>query len=139
MDEDVLAYVDRPHEYNGITVEGIPPYLVGGDYVKMFNDDKVKRNIRINVKLAIPARLYILIDDRLTTPQWLRDDFRDTGDNIGVERGPRFFDGKWRKGKTQFGVGPGIGVDETFSVWARDIPHPGMVTLGSLTLDDSRG
>jgi len=87
MDEDALAYVDRPHEYNGITKEGMPSYLLGGDYVKMFNSDKVRHDIQIHVKLAVAAKLYILFDDRLTPPKWLRDSFRDTGDDIGMETG----------------------------------------------------
>jgi len=137
MGEDVLTYVDRRHEYNGITQEGIPSYLVGGDYVKTFNSDKVNRDIRLNVILAAPARLYILFDDRLTTPVWLRDGFRDTGDDIGMERGDSFIDGERHYGKAVLNVGPGNGVDDIYSVWVRDVPHPGVVALGSLSLSEA--
>ncbi|NOY41203.1 MAG: FecR domain-containing protein [Planctomycetes bacterium] len=142
MDEDALAYVDRPHEYNGITKEGMPSYLLGGDYVKMFNEDKVRNDIQVQVKLAVAAKLYILFDDRLTPPKWLRDNFRDTGDNIGMETGGTgFYNGKWRVPKSPpRGVGPGVvlGVIDTHSVWVRDVPNPGTVTLGAITSSDTK-
>lgn len=131
MGEDALAYVDREsHQYNGLTKEGMPPYLVGGDYVKTFICDRITHDIQIRVKLAVPARLYILLDDRLAPAQWLRDNFRDTGDNIGIERGPYFSGGRWENAETPADVGPGVGVDDTLSVWVRDVPKARVVVLG---------
>ncbi len=136
MDEDALVYVDRQHEYNGITKKGMPSYLLGGDYVKMFNDDKIRHDIQIEVKLAVVAKLYILFDDRLTPPKWLRDSFLDTGDNIGIERENAVFsEGRWRILTQQRTVGPGLDmrVSNTLSVWVRKVSSPGVVTLGAIT------
>jgi len=139
--EDVFPYVDRPHRYIGIAKAGLPPYLVGGDYVKTFNDDKIREDIRVSVQLAVPARLYVLFDDRLATPKWLRDKFRDTGDNIGVELSVWFHEG-WYDRKPLRNVKPGESVDgivldkkapvvDSLSVWVRDISEAGVVALGA--------
>src|SRR5262249_14448522 len=66
MQEDAKAFADREeHEWNGATTDGMPSYLVGGDYVKTFNNDKVKRDIEITVTLDRPSKLYVLFDKRI--------------------------------------------------------------------------
>jgi len=100
MAEDALAYVDRvAHQYNGVTAEGLPSCL-GADYVKTFNRDKYNRKLklinsskdsersRLEVTLSAPAKLYVLFDNRWPPPRWLTREFRDTGDDIGLDRGP---------------------------------------------------
>ena len=58
MQEDAKAFADREeHEWNGITSDGMPAYLLGGDYVKTFNNDKIKNDIEITVKLDRAAKL----------------------------------------------------------------------------------
>lgn len=124
LDEDALAYVDRGHQWNGIDYRGIPKYLLGADYVKAFNADVVRKNIKVSVTLARPAKLYLFCDDRLEAPHWLRKDFRNTGDKIGLE-------GVRRKGKSPHGkVGPGANVREQFSIWERVVLEPTTITLG---------
>ncbi|HZZ28984.1 MAG TPA: FecR family protein [Pirellulales bacterium] len=131
MAEDAKAFVDREaHEWNGVTVAGLPPYLLGGDYVKTFNNDKVKHDIEINITVARPCRLFILFDDRIPAPAWLQESFRNTGDKIGVDEGPYVVNGKLRT-EHQSGVGPGVSIDNVDSVWERDILVPGSVQLGA--------
>ena len=62
----------------------MPAYLVGGDYVKTFNNDKFSK-IEVYVTLVRPAYLYVLFDKRGVPPKWLRDEFEFTGDDIGVD------------------------------------------------------
>ena len=131
MQEDALAFVDREaHQWNGLDEKGIPDYLLGADYVKTFNSDKFNKDIAVSVKLAVPSRLYILFDDRLPVPEWLQNGFRDTGDNIGMDTGPYFTNGQWHN-KTPPGVGPGESVEDTLSVWVKEVAEPGTVYLGS--------
>lgn len=131
MREDALAFVDREaHEWNGIDRSGMPAYLVGGDYVKTFNNDKFNHNVRISVRLARPARLYVLFDNRLDPPAWLREGFHDTLDDIGLDVGPFKTKGQWHN-KGPAGVGPGESVEDTFSVWTRIVEAPGLVSLGA--------
>jgi hypothetical protein len=131
MAEDAKAFVDREaHEWNGVTAAGIPSYLLGGDYVKTFNNDKVRKDIEITVTFARPCRLFILFDDRIPAPAWLVEGFRNTGGKIGVDEGPYTVgNGKW-KTEHQPGVGPGVSVDNIDSIWECEIPEAGTICLG---------
>jgi len=131
MAEDAKAFVDREaHEWNGVTAAGMPSYLLGGDYVKTFNNDKVRKDIEISVTVAQPCRLFILFDDRIPAPDWLEEGFHNTGDKIGVDEGPYMVgNGKW-KTEHQPGVGPGVSVDNIDSIWECDILQPGTIRLG---------
>jgi hypothetical protein len=127
--EDALAYVDRPqHDWNGVDAKGLPPYLIGADYVKPFNSDKMRNDVEIFVSLGKPARLFVLLDDRVSPPEWLREGYRDTGDEIGMDCGTFTLDGVeyW----FPKGTGAGNSLDVTFSVWERTVERPGIVRLG---------
>jgi hypothetical protein len=129
MQEDARAFVDRQsHKWNGVDSSGMPCYLLGGDYVKTFNNDKCRKDIEIIVTLNEPCKLYILFDDRISAPTWLRENFRDTGDKIGVDGGPRNYNGVLSKGVTA-GTGAGVSVDDLLSVWVREVNSPGPVRL----------
>ena len=138
MQEDAKAFADREeHEWNGVTTEGIPSYLLGGDYVKTFNNDKVKNDIEITVKLDRAAKLYILFDKRIPAPAWLQKGFRPTGDEIGVDEGVYVVDGVWYT-KHHPGKGPGVSIDHNSTIWVRDVKGPCCVKLGpteSTTVD----
>jgi hypothetical protein len=131
MREDALTYVDRPaHEWNGVDERGMPSYLIGADYVKTFNDDKIRQDVEISVTLCRPATLYVFLDVRVPPPDWLVGDFHDTGDKIGVDNGP-FYAQRYKKfANYARGVGPGESIDEVCSVWKRIVPKPGIVKLG---------
>jgi hypothetical protein len=124
--EDCQAYVDRMHEWNGIDKRGLPPFLVGGDYVMTYNDDKITSEIEVALEVRQPANLYVLLDDRVPTPAWLELDFVNTNWKVGGDDG-------WEEGDIHVGVGPGESVEQTFSVWRRVVKEPTTVVLGSLT------
>jgi hypothetical protein len=129
MREDALAYADRPkHDWNGIDATGMPPYLIGADYVKTFNIDKMRNDVEICVSLASPARLFILLDDRVSPPAWLREAFRDTGDDIGLDCGPFVVDGT--PIAFDHDAGAGKSVDVRFSIWERIVKKAGAIRLG---------
>lgn len=129
MGEDVLSYVDRPYEWNGLTSAGMPEFLVGADYVKTFCSRKVLP-IEVTVKLARPADLYIFWDDRAPQTEWLTRRFTDTGFDIGLDQAPCVQIGSnWK-----LGVGPGDEVDLPFSVWHRAVAKAGSVKLGSFEM-----
>jgi hypothetical protein len=123
--EDCPAYVDRRHQYNGVDARGLPPELRNADYVLTFNDHKVSSDLQIEVTLERPARLYILFDDRAATPEWLQASFTDTGWDVGLDEG-------YRDGTIANAIGPGNSIEQTLSVWARDVTTPGQVVLGPL-------
>lgn len=129
--EDAKAFVDRiPHEWNGIDAKGMPAYLLDGDYVKSFNDDKNISTIEVSVKLEQPANLYVLWCKRVPAPQWLRDDFEETGDEIGVDEGRHVFRDGTVHNRDGPGVGPGVSIDSIHTVWRRTVNKPSVVRLG---------
>lgn len=126
--EDCRAYVDRLHEWNGMDVRKLPAFLVGGDYVMTYNDDKITTEIQIAVEVGQPANLYVLIDDRVPPPEWLTRDFVDTKWDVGCDEG-------WEDKIIDSGVGAGQSIDHVFSVWQRVVPEPTTVVLGPLSYE----
>ncbi|MEO1497054.1 MAG: FecR family protein [Planctomycetota bacterium] len=132
MGEDAVAYVDREeHQWNGLEAGGMPAYLVGGDYVKMFNHDKVAADFAMELEVAQPVSLYVLFDKRVPPPEWLTTDFEATGDEIGLDIGPFLNLGGTMNLDHSAGSGPGVSVDDVLTVWKRVIPHPAIVRLGA--------
>jgi FecR protein len=128
--EDCRAYVDRDHEWNGLDDRGLPPFLVGGDYVMTFNDDKIVTEFEMAVTLNQPAALYVLVDDRVAPPEWLKRDFVDTHWDVGSDE-------SFPDRIIESGVGPGKCIDHVCSVWRRDVPDASTVVLGALSREES--
>ena len=112
LEEDCLAFVDRNHQWNGLEATGMPPFLVGTDYIMPFNDDKFVSGLELKLTLARPATLYIFLDDNMEAPVWLRDKFTDTGLGIGLDCSRT----EWHRNHS-LGVGPGNSIDFKFSIW----------------------
>jgi hypothetical protein len=127
LDDDCLAFVDRNHQWNAVDPKGMPPFLVGADYIMPFNDDKFIRGLELKVRLLRPATLYVFLDNNMSVPSWLRNDFTDTGVDIGLDCAKT----EWHKDHS-LGVGPGRSIDFKFSIWKREVKKAGTVTLGGI-------
>jgi ferric-dicitrate binding protein FerR (iron transport regulator) len=139
MREDCRAYVDRHHQWNGVTRAGMPEALRGADYVMTFNADKLQADLAIRVDLAAPARLFVLFDKRLPPPKWLADRFRNTDDEVGVDENLRTPTPPFPSiPRIDSAVGPGESIDTVYSVWAMDVPKRGQVELGALPRQELR-
>ncbi|MEX2170802.1 MAG: FecR domain-containing protein [Pirellulales bacterium] len=128
--EDALAYADRPqHDWNGVDAQGMPSYLIGADYVKPFNNDKMRGDVELSVTLARPARLFIFFDTRVPAPNWLHANFQNTGETLGLDVGRYVLDGVefFRADQAE---GAGNSIDATFSIWEQEVRQPGVVRLG---------
>lgn len=123
--EDCRAYVDREHEWNGVSEAGLPEFLVGGDYVMTFNEDKTDTEFEMTVELAQPANVYVLIDNRVPPPEWLARDFVDTGVDIGLDEVHLHVN-------MEAATGSGKSLDQFYSVWKREVEHASSVILGPL-------
>ena len=110
--EDAPAYVDRSHQWNGLSADGLPRFLVGADYVMPFNEDKRVEQLRVAVTFARDANVYVIFDGRVPTPEWLISRFEDTGIDIGLDEGPSLTLPDWTTG-----VGGGESIDTQFRVW----------------------
>ena len=127
LDDDVPAYVDRTHQWNGLDRGGLPAFLRGADYIMTFNDDKWMKDLSVTVQLARSATLYVFYDTRLATPRWLPERFTDTGVSIGLD------EGQWPGGSPQsVGRGPGTSIDTVFSVWRCELGPEETIDLGNV-------
>lgn len=138
--EDARAFVDREfHQWNGHTEAGMPEYLHGADYVRMFNNDKMNENIEIEVTIGQPAILYVFVDDRNRIPDWLSVGFEDTGDNIGLDTGPfTNWNNELILEDHTTGIGPGESIDGVFSIWRLTIRESRTLTLGRADTPNDR-
>lgn len=121
FNEDVDAFIDRTHEWNGATAAGLPGYLVGADYVQTANDDRGSATFSMALEFGAVVDLYVFVDNRegnvAGNLPWLAAlGFVDSGDDIGIDEGGD-------------GVGPGNGINQTMSVY-RLAAHSGPITLG---------
>ncbi len=125
--DDVAAYADHPHQWNGMDGKGLPDFLKHADYVKTFNDYRYINDFEMAVELSQPADLYIFFDDRVTAPKWLVDQFEDTGEDVGIDEGP------WEGIPDHVNaVGPGRSIDNRLSVWRRRCEDRQPVVLGGM-------
>ena len=126
--DDSLAYVDRPHEWNGMTTDGLPEFLQHADYIRTFNETRYFSKLEIVVELARPAMVYIFFDNRVTPPDWLMEQFEKTDVEIGLDEGP------WEPGdlKHTVAVGGGQSIDTVFHVWRRHCAKGEILTFGPL-------
>jgi ferric-dicitrate binding protein FerR (iron transport regulator) len=127
LEDDAPAYVDRPHQWNGLDSSGLPFFLRGADYIMPFNEDKWATDLEITVEVARAATLYIFLDDREKPLSWLTGQFTNTGIKIGLDEGswpdPSLF---------SVDVGPGKSINQVFSVWRRDVEADESIKLGCL-------
>jgi FecR protein len=125
--DDCRAYVDHPHEWNGMTSDGLPKFLQYADFVRTFNDYRYMNELELSVDLARPAWLYVIFDDRSPIPAWLKEQFEDTGVKVGLDEGP------WEgTPNLSVAVGPGKSIDTVFTVFRRRCDKPGVIKLGPM-------
>jgi hypothetical protein len=110
-----------------VTETGLPAYLIDADYVRTFNQDNAEKSLEIMVTLAGPAKLYVFFDDRFPIPDWLTENFRDTGDRIGKDSG------RWGivNKNSKLARGAGFSIDHEHAIWERTVKEAGTVTLGA--------
>jgi ferric-dicitrate binding protein FerR (iron transport regulator) len=127
LDDDVLAYVDRLHEWNGLDPSGLPEFLRGADYIMPFNHDKFMSDLQVTVEAARAATLYIFFDNREAIPAWLSERFADTGVDIGLDECSS------PKGVPLAAArGPGLSIDHRFSVWKCALARDESIQLGAM-------
>ena len=143
--EDVLAFNDRDHEWNGVTAAGLPSFLLGGDYVQTANNARNDLTFEMSVTLGQTAFLYITRNDQFIdageVPAWFSDgvglDFVEVLDNQGqaVFLG---IDGD-AYASTPSTVGPGVSINDQEKLFLAVDTTTGSSALapGSYTLYES--
>ncbi|UUO08739.1 FecR family protein [Blastopirellula sp. J2-11] len=134
--EDSLAYVDRAHQWNGVDESGLPAELLGLDYVRMVNDWKFDEQIlgrddlEMTVTFARPVVVYLLADERVEPPIWLRRNFAKTGMQVGLDEGDHHCVRTGLSYKKEQATGPGNSIDEVMRVWKTELPSGGELKIG---------
>jgi len=60
------AFVDRAHRYMSDAALPIPAYLIGKEYILSGNDNRDNATYKLDVTIADPSTVYMLIDNRLS-------------------------------------------------------------------------
>jgi hypothetical protein len=104
--------------------EEFPAELLGADAVRTFHDDRRNWDLNIFLDVAGPSSVYVMVDARNPTPDWLRDEFTDTG--MQLRTGP------WRDVGIVDDLMPDAdgGLYVTYCVWKREVLAAGTVSLG---------
>ena len=125
--EDAPAYVDHPHQWNAATKDGLPEFLRGADYVRTINDFRYHIQQVIHVEIARDSTLYVLFDNRTRAPGWLKEQFVNTTQQVGLD------EDAWLGNPTfSVDVGAGVSIDNVFTVWSRPCSAGDVMTLGSM-------
>jgi hypothetical protein len=141
--QEVPAYVDRAHQWTGASPTLLlPDYLLGGEYIMSGNDNRDNGAYQLDITVAAPSYVYMLVDDRLgdasnsnppNWPDWTAD---RTGDGLPdmawlIEQGwepvktglNRWNDPEWPDhigvDEGADGAGPGQGVNQWSSVYVK--------------------
>ena len=61
-----LCMTDRAHEWNAVATNvAIPPYLSGAPYIMIANNNRDNATLEVEVQLNVPAKVYLLVDNRI--------------------------------------------------------------------------
>ncbi|MEZ6118199.1 MAG: hypothetical protein R3C28_16740 [Pirellulaceae bacterium] len=115
LDEDVPFFVDRTHEYQGLTEELTLESLdlVGAEIVMSANDNRGAADYELEVTISQAVDAFVFMDTRVTQPEWLaNDDWQFLGHRIGIDEGAD-------------GIGPGQGINQSFWIWKKSFSEAG--------------
>jgi len=126
------SFVDRNHRYVDDPANSLPlpSYLVGNEYILSGNDNRDNATYRLDVTVAAPSTVYMLIDNRLsdtvgTTPptfdathmQWILDQgWSATANGLNRTQNAGVPD------EIAFDEGADDTVNQYYSVYEKDFP-----------------
>lgn len=144
--EDALTFSDRTHQHNGAAFDaatgllstagtnivGLPSYLVGNDYVRFANNARDQADYSATITTDVDSTFYLLLDNRIDGPAGNASSPNSTDPVLGGTF-QWVIDGGWLRVNTGIspdgqpdytgvdeggdGVGPGIGLNQFYSVW----------------------
>ena len=118
-----VVYSNRPYVWRAAEGQDFPADLLNADVVQTFFGELKHPAYAIEIELARPVQLYVLMPRRGRTPAWLTENFTRTGEEIALD---------------ESAATPGIphhGLP--FEVWTRTVRQAGKVTLGPGNRDAS--
>jgi len=126
MRDGVRAYRDRKApRWEADPSEDFPEGLLGADLIQTFQTHRLQREFQLQFSISQPSRVYVFYDARYSPPNWLTQDFINTGIQIrSVGWSSTAFMTK--------GIEPDAWgkIAIPHDIWCRDLVHPGSVRLG---------
>jgi ferric-dicitrate binding protein FerR (iron transport regulator) len=117
------VYSNRPYVWRAAEGRDFPADLLNADVVQTFFGELKHPAYTIEIEVARPVQLYVLMPRRGMTPAWLTENFTRTGEEIALD---------------ESAATPGLphrGLP--FAVWTRTVRQAGKVTLGPGNRDAS--
>lgn len=111
--DGAMAFADAGDQWSNV-----PDALAGADQVRTFVVDSQNWWMKLTVELSRPCELFVLVDQRNPVPQWVRDEFTDTGRTVTLDFKPAQAGGR-------------VARQLPYAIWRRVVEKPGTVTLGA--------
>lgn len=115
-----VVYTNRPHVWKAADGQSFPASLVNADVVQTFHGELRRSNYAIEIMVARPVELFVLMPKRGNPQAWLTADFTRTGEEIWLDE-----------------IEAPVRSRLPFEVWKRIVPQAGKITLGPGNRDAS--
>jgi len=124
LEPGAVVYTNRAYVWKPLPGQPFPASLTHADVVQTFFGELTHPAYAIEIQVARPVDLFVLMPRRGTPQPWLTESFTRTGDQILLDEG---------------GVPSRPRPPLYFEVWKRTILQAGKVTLGPGNRDDKGG
>jgi ferric-dicitrate binding protein FerR (iron transport regulator) len=108
-----LVYTNRTHVWRSVAGQDFPAALMNADVVQTFFGELKHPDYTIELVVARPVELFVIMPRRGSPQAWLTENFTRTGDEVMLDE---------NQGQTPAHL--------YFEVWKRIVPKAGTVTLG---------
>jgi hypothetical protein len=128
MSEGARVYTTgHTRTWHPLPGETFPDELVGADGLCTFGMDGGEENLQITLSIARPCDLYVMADARVPAPEWVQQQFLDTGHRL--RSGPWIPRAVPEEDYARFYADESAYVP--YRVWKKRIAMPGAVVLGA--------
>ena len=111
----VAVYSNRPHVWQAADGQNFPAALLNADVVQTFFGELRHPSYAIEITVARPVELFVLMPRRGIAQAWLTENFTRTGDEVLLD---------------ELGAATHAPPHLHFDVWKRIVPQAGKITLG---------
>jgi len=108
-----VVYTNRPHVWKAADEQSFPASLMNADVVQTFHGELRRSNYAIEIIVARPVELFVLMPKRGAPQTWLTENFTRTGEEIWLDE-----------------IEAPVRSHLPFEVWKRIVPQAGKITLG---------
>ena len=126
MRDGVRAFRDRKAlRWEADPSDDFPECLLGADLIQTFQTHRFQREFQLEFSISQPSRVYVFYDARYSPPDWLTQDFVNTGIRIRSVGWPS-------TSIVARGLVPEVSgkLAIPHDVWCRDLVHSASVVLG---------